>query len=115
MRIRSGALLAAAAAVLVLAIALAAGDDAANFPYIPFDHAAIQYLEQAPNDPVGRLEQKINSGEVTIDYQAKWGYLPGLLKQLGINTDSQVLVFSKTSFQAPRISPAHPRALYFGD
>jgi hypothetical protein len=115
MRIRSGALLTAVGAVLALAIALAAGDDAANFPYIPFDHAAIQYLEQPVNDPISRLEQKINAGDVTIDYQPKWGYLPGLLKQLGITPDSQVLVFSKTSFQAPRISPAHPRALYFGD
>src|SRR6185503_11239580 len=28
---------------------------------------------------------------------------------------SQVLVFSKTSFQAPRIFPRLPRALYFND
>jgi hypothetical protein len=41
--------------------------------------------------------------------------LPGLLAALGILTDSQMLVFSKTSLQAERISPHNPRAIYFND
>jgi hypothetical protein len=32
-----------------------------------------------------------------------------------VNIDSQALVFSKTSFQAHRISPRNPRAVYFND
>ena len=43
------------------------------------------------------------------------GPLPGLLQALGVNPDSQTLVFSKTSFQAARIDPRNPRALYFSD
>src|SRR6185436_3336105 len=43
------------------------------------------------------------------------GYLPSLLSQLNIPQSSQVLVFSKTSFQRERIAPATPRALYFND
>lgn len=43
------------------------------------------------------------------------GYLPSLLEQLGVNPDSQALVFSKTSFQAGKISPRNPRAIYFND
>jgi hypothetical protein len=43
------------------------------------------------------------------------GYLAAVLKQLSINTDSQVLVFSRTSIQAERISPRTPRAIYFND
>src|ERR1700722_20780715 len=68
--------------------------------YIPLDHPAIQYSKQAPNDPVGRLDQQLGSGKAKLDYAPNgWGYLPALLKQLGINVDSQVLVFSKTSIQ----------------
>ena len=57
----------------------------------------------------------MDSGEVKLAFDAKWGYLPSLLTQLGIHTDSQMLVFSKTSFQAPKISLKKPRALYFND
>jgi hypothetical protein len=41
--------------------------------------------------------------------------LAGLLQAFGINTDSQMLVFSKTSFQASKIGPRNPRAIYFND
>jgi len=38
-----------------------------------------------------------------------------VLQHLGVNTDSQGLVFSKTSSQAEKISPRNPRAIYFAD
>ena len=38
-----------------------------------------------------------------------------MLKQLGVNPDSQALVFSKTSTQAEKIGPRTPRAIYFND
>ena len=41
--------------------------------------------------------------------------LPALLQAFGINSDSQMLVFSKTSFQAGKIGPRNPRAIYFND
>ncbi len=84
--------------------------------YIPLDHPAIRYSETAPNDPVARLEKKLESGEVKLDYAPNgWGYLPSILKQFGINIDSQVLVFSKGSIQAEQIAPRTPRAIYFSD
>ncbi len=43
------------------------------------------------------------------------GYLKSVLQLLDIPVSSQTLVFSKTSFQYPKISPRHPRALYFND
>ena len=68
------------------------------------------------NDPVALLEKQIERGEVKLDYSANgWGYLPSLLKHLGVNMDSQILVFSKTSLQHPKISPKAPRAIYFND
>jgi len=83
---------------------------------VPLDHEAIQYSKAPVNDPVARLGQRIARGEVKLDYEENgMGHLRSLLKHLGVNIDSQVLVFSKTSFQAPRIFPRMPRAIYFGD
>jgi len=50
-----------------------------------------------------------------LNYVPDLGYLPSILNLLHIGISSQVLVFSKTSFQASRISPRTPRALYFND
>jgi hypothetical protein len=82
---------------------------------LPNDHPAIQYAQQPPDDAVARLAKRLEKGEVKLDYDPRWGYLPALLKQFGLNIDSQILVFSKTSFQATKISPRAPRALYFND
>jgi hypothetical protein len=83
--------------------------------YIPLDHPAIQYYQQ-PHDPITHLEKRIESGQVKLDYAPNgWGYLPALLRELDINIDSQVLVFSKTSIQTQHIGPRTPRAIYFND
>jgi len=83
---------------------------------LPLDHPAIQYAERAPSDPVAQLDKQLERGETKLEYAPNgWGYLPALLKQLGINADSQALVFSRTSIQFPHISPRTPRAIYFND
>jgi hypothetical protein len=83
---------------------------------VPLDHESIQYDKAPVDDPVARLGRKVASGEVKLEFEDySMGHLRSLLKRLGINVDSQVLVFSKTSFQAPRIFPRMPRALYFND
>jgi len=80
------------------------------------EHPAIDYYKTPTNDPVARLAKRIDAGEVKLDYvPGRLGYLPSLLKNLDINIDSQMLVFSKTSFQAPLISPRAPRAIFFND
>ncbi len=84
--------------------------------YVPPDHPAIQYAERPSRDPVALLQQRLDSGQVKLDRAPNgWGYLPAILKQLGISVDSQVLVFSKTSIQTEHIGPATPRAIYFSD
>ena len=82
---------------------------------LPMDHEAILYSKSPVDDVVSRLQRKVASGEVTLDYDSTFGYLPSVLKHLQVPMSSQVLVFSKTSFQAPKISPRMPRALYFND
>lgn len=97
------------------AAAWAARDDASDYPFIDYDHPAIGYNEREADDAISRLQEKLDRGEAALEFDAKQGYLPSLLKQLDIHADSQTLVFSKTSFQAPKISPRSPRALYFND
>ncbi len=99
--------------LLVTALSVAAGIEETT--YVPYDHPAIQYVEKPPNDAIARLQRQIDSGSVKLEYTPGFGYLPSLLKNLGINIDSQMLVFSKTSFQSVKISPRAPRALYFND
>ncbi len=82
----------------------------------PVDHPAIRYSTAPLDDPVTRLVRDQASGKRKfVPAQDATGYLPALLQALGINPDSQTLVFSKTSFQATRISPHNPRAIYFND
>jgi hypothetical protein len=82
---------------------------------VPLDHDAIQYTSRPVADPIAKLQQSLSSGDITLDFDEKSGYLPAVLKALGVPRESQVLVFSKTSFQAPHIFPRVPRAIYFND
>jgi hypothetical protein len=81
--------------------------------------AAVALRAQGPEttatDALGRFGSRLASGAAKLDYVEGAGYLPSLLDQLGISIDSQVLVFSKTSFQHALINPKNPRALYFND
>ncbi|HEY7449562.1 MAG TPA: hypothetical protein VH702_15510 [Vicinamibacterales bacterium] len=66
-------------------------------------------------DPIARLARQIERGEAHLEFRPGSGYLTSLLERLDVGVDSQVLVFSKTSFQQAFISPQNPRAIYFND
>jgi len=84
--------------------------------YIPLDDPAIQFGQRPVDDPVARLEKRMEKGQAKLEVASNgWGYLPSVLKQLDINRDSQALVFSKTSTQVENIGPRTPRAIYFND
>ena len=82
---------------------------------LPIDDPAIRYIDHGRRNPVARLQDRIAAGQVHLDYHNVSGYLPALLEALDVPVSSQVLVFSKTSFQAARIYPHNPRAIYFND
>ncbi len=75
----------------------------------------IRYSQAAPDNPVSRLQQRIDAGQTPLAYEPTFGYLRSLLRALRVPEASQTLVFSKTSFQRERIGPQTPRAVYFGD
>jgi hypothetical protein len=80
-----------------------------------YESPAIGYDNAGKNDPVARLAQRLERGEVKLEYNEVDGYLSSMLKLLNVPVSSQGLVFSKTSFQLFRISPKNPRAIYFND
>ena len=101
-------------ALAVLAAARALADLDGSY-VLPQDDWAIQYATRPLADPITLLQQQIRRGEAKLEYDPDYGYLPSVLHNLQAPVSSQVLVFSKTSFQAARISPRVPRALYFND
>ena len=80
-----------------------------------YESLAIGYDNAGKNDAVARLQQRLERGEVKLEYSETDGYLSSVLKLLNVPISSQGLVFSKTSFQLFRISPKNPRAIYFND
>jgi len=107
--------LAVCGAVLVLGGGLRLAADLDGSYVVPLDHPAIRYMDAPVYDTITRLNERIQKGEVTLAFDDHFGYLPAVLRELHVPVSSQVLVFSKTSFQAPRISPRTPRSLYYND
>jgi hypothetical protein len=86
-----------------------------NSYLLPVDHPAILYSTAPIDDAISRLQRRIDSRELKLPFDDQFGYLTAVLQALKVPVSSQLLVFSKTSFQAPRIGPRTPRALYFND
>jgi hypothetical protein len=88
---------------------------AASAAAADLDQPPIRYATAPVDNPVSRLQQRIDAGQVLLNHEEHFGYLRSLLRELHVPVSSQTLVFSKTSFQRQRISPRTPRAVYFGD
>ena len=80
-----------------------------------FESEPINYNTAPTSDRVSKLQSQLDAGELTLRYDDEHGYLKSLLEHLDVPMSSQMLVFSKTSFQLRRITPQRPRALYFND
>ncbi|MCA9214969.1 MAG: hypothetical protein KDB27_17995, partial [Planctomycetales bacterium] len=85
------------------------------FGQLDFEAAPINYNSMETTDPVRKLMERIDAGDFELKYDSNHGYLPAMLEALDVSPSSQMLVFSKTSFQLRKINPARPRAVYFND
>ncbi len=103
--------------VSALGVGTAAADQEKLLTSTRYDneYPVIEYSGPARANRVWRLQQELNSGKLKLEWDAKFGYLPALLKALEIDVDSQVMVFSRTSLQIEHIAPPTPRAVYFND
>ena len=82
---------------------------------LEFERPPIDYVNAPVQDPIALLQQKLDSGELKLERHPQRGWLDDVLKALEVSETSQMLVFSKTSFQLRRIDPRRPRAVYFND
>lgn len=69
----------------------------------------------SPLDPIALLQQRIDAGEVVLQWDDQHGYLISLLEALDIPVRSQGLIFSRSSLQTNLITPWTPRAVYYND
>ncbi len=99
----------------VLALAFATLSFAVANAQDRFDGEPIRYTDSKPDNPVSRFQDAINQDRDALEYDSRFGFLKSLLEKLDIPVESQMLVFSKTSFQSDLISPETPRAIYFND
>jgi len=79
------------------------------------NHPAIAYGTAPTSTPVTALNERLASGAASLAYDPATGYLPSVLAALDVPVESQVLVYSPTSFQARKINQENPRAIYFND
>jgi hypothetical protein len=79
------------------------------------DYPTIGYADPPHHNAIARLQERLERGETQLEFKGPRGYLDSLLKALGIDPSSQVLVYSKTSLQIDWINAATPRAIYFND
>ncbi len=85
------------------------------FAQFDIEREPVNYLTTPLTDPISKLQKRLNAEEVRLAFEDKSGYLASVLKSLNVSETSQMLVFSKTSFQRNRINPRTPRAIYFND
>jgi hypothetical protein len=101
--------------VLAITFSMGLTFQQALYAQFDFEREPILYQKQEAQDPVALLIQELKAGSAKLEYDEEHGYLPALLRKLDVPASSQMLVFSKTSFQLRRISRRSPRAIYFND
>ena len=80
-----------------------------------WDLPPLLYSDSRPNNALSKLAADLASGARKIESATGLDRLRFVLKALRVREESQVLVFSKTSFQNPLIHPQNPRSLYFSE
>jgi len=85
--------------VVVWLSVLALSTSGEVFAQLEFEGAPINYATAPVHDAVALLQQKLDHGEASLNWDDDHGWLPSVLEQLNVPQSSQLLVFSKTSLQ----------------
>ena len=101
--------------VVVFAASLAASAQRRDAFIASRDEPSIRYSSGPVTDAVAALNEKLQKGSASLTFEPGNGYLRSVLDAFGVPVESQALVFSQSSFQAPLINVLNPRAVYFGD
>ncbi|PZN32083.1 MAG: hypothetical protein DIU71_08370 [Proteobacteria bacterium] len=79
------------------------------------EYPVIGYSRTPVDNAIARLQERLDRGEVELEFKPTRGYFDSLLAALDIDPSSQILVYSKTSLQFLKIRARTPRAIYFND
>ena len=104
-----------AAGSLILTVGIVASAQRRDAFIASRDVPAIRYSAAPTTDPVAAFNAKLQSGAASLTFDPANGYLRSVLEAFNVPVESQALVFSQSSFQAPLINVLNPRAIYFGD
>jgi hypothetical protein len=80
-----------------------------------YEKAPIHYWRRGPDDITAHWDQQHGLAKSRFDQSSPQAFLSSMLEELEVPPESQLLVFSTTSFQNRRISGEKPRALYFNE
>ena len=112
MRIPAALTIALVVFVASLGVAIAQRPDAFSESR---SHAAIDYNSAPFHTAIDDLNRKLEEGAVALTFDPASGYLRSTLDALHVPIESQMLVYTQTSMQAPKINQGNPRAIYFTD
>lgn len=79
------------------------------------EHPAIAYNTTSVHTIVEDINSKLDAGTLKFTFDNTSGYLHSALAAFGLPVESQMLVYTGTSLQAPKINMQNPRAIYFTD
>ena len=79
------------------------------------DDPAISYATTPLRNVVEDLNRRLAQGSATLAFDGRSGYLQSAITALDLSSDSQLLVFSKTSLQGRLVGPTNPRSIFFND
>ena len=79
------------------------------------DDPGIRYFTSPLSNDVDRLNQQLDAGRARLALDGRSGYLRSVLAALKVPVDSQMLVYSRASFQGRHITERNPRAIFFTD
>ena len=82
---------------------------------VAYEEAPHFYFSAPHRDPAATLDEDLRTSRFHWPEGSDLAAVRAVLERLKIPESSQTLVFSKTSVQKDRISPASPRAIYFND
>ncbi|MEZ5303608.1 MAG: hypothetical protein R3F11_23645 [Verrucomicrobiales bacterium] len=100
------------AAILLCAAHTEAPSQAA---FNDFEDPPHNYWETPPQDAATHLHERIQAGEVKLPAGDAKEFVTAYLNALGVPAESQIIVFSQTSFQRKIIRAENPRAMFFNE
>ncbi len=92
--------LATLASLVPIAGAVALGGLSSSY-MVPVDNDAIQYSKGALDDPIFRLQKKIDAGTVKLQYEDEFGYLRSVLNALKVPPKFAGSGFFEDQFSSP--------------